>query len=109
MTVGEKAPVDGDLGTQAASGILWLAAQKWVVRISGFVTLIVLTRQVPPRDFGVVAAAMTVISMVYLLADMGFSTYLLQTDEVDQKSLSTAFWTSVVAGALLSTGLVVIA
>jgi len=109
MSVRERAAADEDLGSRAASGVLWLAAQKWAIRVSGFVTLIVLTRQVSPLEFGVVAAAMTVIPMVYLLADLGFSTYLLQTDDVDQESLSTAFWASVAAGALLSIGLVAIA
>ena len=105
----ERAAPEEHLGRRAASGVLWLAAQKWVVRVSGFATLIVLTHQVSPREFGVVAAAMTVIPMVYLLSDLGFSTYLLQTDDIDQRSLSTAFWASVAAGAALSTGLVAIA
>jgi O-antigen/teichoic acid export membrane protein len=97
------------LGKSAAAGFLWLGAQKWVVRASGFATLVVLTHQISPRDFGVVAAAMTVIPIVYLLADLGFSTYLLQTDELDQVSLSTAFWTSVAAAAVLSAGLFAVA
>jgi O-antigen/teichoic acid export membrane protein len=105
MSVEQQVPAGEQLGRQAASGVLWLAAQKWAVRVSGFATLIVLTRTVSVHDFGVVAAAMTVIPMVYLLSDLGFSTYLLQTDHIDQHSLSTAFWTSVAAGALLSGGL----
>jgi O-antigen/teichoic acid export membrane protein len=109
MSVEERAAADEEVGSRAASGVLWLTAQKWVVRASGFATLIVLTRHVSPQEFGVVAAAMTVIPMVYLLSDLGFSTYLLQTDDLDQKSLSTAFWASVAVGLLLSTGLVVIA
>jgi O-antigen/teichoic acid export membrane protein len=109
LSVGEWAVPEEQLGTRAASGILWLAAAKWVVRVSGFATLAVLTRLVSPADFGVVAAAMTVIPMVYLLSDLGFTTYLLQTDEVDQESLSTAFWASVAAGALLSAALVLVA
>lgn len=100
-------PGAGDrLGARAASGVLWLVAQKWVVRVSGFLTLVVLTRRVSPQEFGVVAAAMTVIPLVYLLADLGFSTYLLQSDDIDQLSLSTAFWASVAAGVVLSAGLV---
>ncbi|MEW1954770.1 lipopolysaccharide biosynthesis protein [Terrabacter sp. NPDC080008] len=102
-------PEDEALGRRAASGVLWLAAHKWVVRASGFVTLLVLTHQLSPREFGVVAAAMTVIPMVYLLSDLGFSTYLLQADDVDQESLSTAFWTSVGAAAALTTCLVSLA
>jgi O-antigen/teichoic acid export membrane protein len=97
--------IEENVSRRAASGVLWLAAQKWAVRASGFVTLIVLTRQVSPQAFGVVAAAMTVIPMVYLLADLGFSTYLLQADDVDQPNLSTAFWASVAAGVILSAAL----
>jgi O-antigen/teichoic acid export membrane protein len=97
------------VGKRAASGFLWQAAQKWVVRVSGFATLVVLTHEISPRDFGVVAAAMTVIPIVYLLSDLGFSTYLLQTEDVDQLSLSTAFWTSVLAAATLSAALVALA
>ena len=112
-----RSPVTGDeqvdpeegLGRRAASGVLWLTAQKWVIRASGFVTLVVLTHQVAPKDFGVVAAAMSVIPLVYFLSDLGFSTYLLQADDIDQRSLSTAFWASVAAGVLLSAGLVGIA
>jgi O-antigen/teichoic acid export membrane protein len=88
---------------------MWLAAQKWAVRASGFVTLVVLTHHVSPRDFGVVAAAMTVIPMIYLLSDVGFSTYLLQSVETDRRALSTAFWTSVAAGTVLSCALWVVA
>ena len=109
MSLEERAAPEEHLGTRAASGVLWLAAQKWVVRVSGFATLVVLTHRVSPREFGVVAAAMTVIPIVYLLSDLGFSTYLLQTDDVDQQSLSTAFWASVAAGAVLSVGLAAIA
>ncbi|WP_270886151.1 lipopolysaccharide biosynthesis protein [Pedococcus sp. 5OH_020] len=108
MSVDKLAP-ERQLGREAASGVLWLAAQKWAVRVSGFATLIVLTRHVSPREFGVVAAAMTVIPMVYLLSDLGFSTYLLQATELDRRNLSTAFWTSVAAGAVLSSGLWVLA
>src|SRR4051794_38643105 len=105
MTVHEQE----HLGKRAASGFLWLAANKWVVRVSGFATLVVLTHQISPKDFGVVAAAMTVIPIVYLLSDLGFSTYLLQTDDIDQEGLSTAFWTSVAAAAVLSAGMALVA
>lgn len=105
MSVDERPVADEQIGGRAAAGVLWLLAQKWVVRASGFLTLIILTRRVSPADFGVVAAAMTVIPVVYLLADLGFSTYLLQSDKIDQLTLSTAFWASVAAGAVLSGGL----
>ena len=104
--VQEHAETDQGLGARAASGLLWVAAQKWVVRATGLVTLAFLTRRVSPQEFGVLAAAMTVIPLVYLVADLGLSTYLLQSDEVDERTLSTAFWASAGLGALLSGALV---
>ena len=88
MSVEEPAAEPGQeeqLGTRAASGVLWLAAQKWVVRVSGLPDAgDPGPHRLSPQDFGVVAAAMTVIPLVYLLADLGFSTYLLQSDDIDR-------------------------
>jgi O-antigen/teichoic acid export membrane protein len=105
VSVEEQQLAEERLGVRAASGVLWLAAQKWVVRASGIVTLAVLARRVSPQEFGVVAAAMTVIPLVYLLSDLGFSTYLLQARDTGRTTLSTAFWTSVAAGLTLSLAL----
>jgi O-antigen/teichoic acid export membrane protein len=102
-------PPDDALGTRAASGIVWLTAAKWVVRVSGLLTLALLTRLVGTYAIGTLAAAMAIIPMIYLLADLGFTTYLLQADDVDQEQLSTAFWASAAAGAVLSVLLVVLA
>lgn len=99
----------GGLGRIAASGVLWTTAQKWIVRISGLVTIAILTRVLSPEDFGVVAAASTIIPLVYLLSDMGFTTYIVQAPDPDRRELSTAFWYSVAAAAALSAGLIAIA
>lgn len=86
----------------AARGVMWLTAQKWVVRIGGLVTMAILTRFLRPEEFGIMAAATAVAPLIYLLADMGFATYIVQADEADQLTLSSGFWFSVGAGALLS-------
>ena len=89
------------LGASAARGVLWMTAQKWMTRLGGLVTIVVLTRFLAPEDFGVVAAAMTVIPFVYLLSDMGFSAYVVQAKSADQALLSTSFWFSCVAAGVL--------
>lgn len=93
------------LGETASKAILWMTAQKWLTRLGGLATIAVLTRFLRPEDFGVVAAAMTVIPFVYLLSDLGFSTYVVQAKAADQAVLSTAFWFSCVAGGVLGGGL----
>jgi O-antigen/teichoic acid export membrane protein len=86
-----------------------MTLQRWVARLGGVVTIAVLTRFLAPEDFGVVAAAMTVTPIVTLLADMGFSTYVVQAERVDRKSLSTCFYFSTSVGLLLAAVMVVAA
>ncbi|WP_092665605.1 lipopolysaccharide biosynthesis protein [Agrococcus carbonis] len=101
------APIAGTLqppaiGGRAASGIVWMTLQKWVIRIFGFATIVLLARLLAPEDFGTVAAAGVVLPFFYLLADLGFAAYIVQVQEADQRMLSTAFWFSLTAGAVLS-------
>ena len=96
----DAAPAEG-LGRSAAAGAAWLTAQKWVVRLSGLVTISILARLVSPHDFGVVAAASAVLPFVLLLSDLGLSTYLVQAHDPDQRTLSTGFWFSLTAAFVL--------
>ncbi|MCX6502866.1 MAG: lipopolysaccharide biosynthesis protein [Microbacterium sp.] len=80
------------VGARAASGVIWTAAQKWILRVTGFATIALLTRLLSPADFGTVALAMAVLPLVYVLADMGFATYVVQAEEADRTVLDTAFW-----------------
>ena len=103
------APAEDGVGRQATSGVLWLTAQKWAIRLLGFVTIAVLTRLLSPEDFGTVAAASTILPFFYLLSDLGFAAYIVQVTKADQRMLSTAFWFSLSAGVVLCGALVAIA
>lgn len=90
------------LGSRAASGVAWLTAQTWVAKIGGFVTVVILARLLTPADFGLVAVATTIVSFVYLIADLGFGTYLMQVDQLTPRLASTAFWYSAASGVALA-------
>lgn len=111
MTMTDGTPAREDLeqsiGHRAASGVLWITAQKWIVRIAGLITIAILTRFLSPEDFGVVAAATTVLPFFYLISDLGFATYIVQADDPDRRTLSTGFWFSVSAGLVLTAALIV--
>lgn len=97
---------DSPLADRTVSGVAWSFAQKWAVRITGFITVAILARMLTPADFGTVAVALAVLPLTYLLADMGFSTYIVQSQSATPKMLSTAFWFSAAAGAVLCGALV---
>jgi O-antigen/teichoic acid export membrane protein len=94
--------VDPDLPTSltrhTAGAALWTFAQKWGIRVFTVFTLALLTRELGPDAFGVVAAALVFLPILNLLVDLGFSTYVVQADRVDQRMLSTAFWFSTASG-----------
>lgn len=98
----------GEVSRQAFSGVVWLTTQKWVVRILSLVTIAVLTRFLSPEEFGLVAAASTVLPFFYLLADLGFAAYIVQAEKVDQRLLSTGFWFSILASVVLAGTLILI-
>jgi len=107
MTYSDEQPIE--VSSRAASGVVWLTAQKWTIRLLGFVTIAVLTRLLSPDDFGTVAAASTVLPFFFLLADLGFAAYIVQVDKSDQRMLSTAFWFSLGAGLILCATLLLLA
>lgn len=86
---------------QAARGVMWMTAQKWVARLGGLVTITILTRLLAPEDFGLIAIAWTIVTLTYVLADMGLATYIIQAEKVTRDNLSTAFWVSLIVGAAL--------
>lgn len=91
----------GGYAGRAATGVAWMTAQKWCGRLLGLVTIALLARLLDPADFGLVAIAMSVVAFVYLLADLGFTAYLVQAEAPTSESFSTAFWFSAAAGGVL--------
>lgn len=107
--VTEDSAASANLGQRALTGVIWTAVQKWATRITGFITIAVLTRTLAPADFGTVAVVTAILPIAYLLADMGFSIYVVQAPDVRSRTLSTAFWFSALAGIGLTGGLIILA
>lgn len=92
----------GPLAQRTGTNVLWMAAQKGLTRVGGLITIIVLTRMLSPEDFGVAAAASSLMPLIFVLSDAGFSSYIIQARRVTQRMLSTAFWFCLIAGFCLA-------
>jgi O-antigen/teichoic acid export membrane protein len=90
------------LRSQAVTGVMWTALQKWSVRLSTFVAFLLLGRLLAPADFGVVALAMSFIVLLTVLADAGFATYLVQAQDLTEDAKNTAFYIATAAGVVLA-------
>lgn len=104
----EHAP-QPSLAERTSHSILWMTMQRWITRLGALATLMVLTRILAPEDFGLAGAATTLIPVLYVIADVGFSTYIVQAPEVSRRTLDTAFWFSLVCGAVLAAAVAVAA
>lgn len=89
------------VSSQAAKGVMWMTAQTWFARAGGLVTVAILTRLLAPEDFGLLAIATTLLTLTYVLSDLGLSTYVVQAAQMDRRSLSTAFWVSLMGGVII--------
>lgn len=93
------------LRDHAARGAAWSLIAQWSMRLSGLVTFVILARLLAPEDFGAIALASALVLALSWLADFGFSAYLVQADDPDQRLFSTAFWFSLAGGLVLAVGL----
>ena len=66
------------LRAATASGVAWSALQTWTVRATAAGAFIVISRQLQPTEFGLVALAMSVIGVLTLLSDSGLATFIVR-------------------------------
>ncbi|WP_432561337.1 lipopolysaccharide biosynthesis protein [Kineococcus sp. SYSU DK003] len=90
------------LRQRAAAGVIWSAVQMWLVRATTAGAFIIISRQLQPAEFGLVALAMSVIAVLQLLSDSGMATYLIRTQDLTERHRSTAFWTTTALAVLLA-------
>ena len=92
------------LRKKAASGIAWSIVQKWGRAFFSTASFLVLARLLTPEAFGLVALASTFTAFVEIFLDQGIGAAIVQRDDLEREHLDTAFWTTILTGALLTAG-----
>jgi lipopolysaccharide exporter len=65
---------------------------RWVDRLIGLISTIILARLLAPEDFGIVAMAMLVVGLIDVMLDFGVNITLVQNSEASQEDYDAA-WT----------------
>lgn len=97
------------LGKEMRRGFSWNLAGALTVNGMRILVLIVLGRALSSADFGIVAAAVSVNTIVYSIRDIGIGPALIQRKQLDKGHLTTAFAVSMYLGILISAGLFIAA
>jgi O-antigen/teichoic acid export membrane protein len=99
-------PAGNGLRAATVKGTAWSYASFITIRVPALVTTIVLTRLVAPRDFGVIALGLVILTYLDALNEFGISSAVIYSSDDGDVELSVAFWLSMAAGvaaALLMT------
>lgn len=73
-------------------GAFWTVGSRWVIKGVGFLNTVIMARLLMPEDYGVVAMAMLLVSLIQALMDFGAANALLRKDKVSQDEVDSA-WT----------------
>lgn len=98
----QQAPGELGLRSLVVRGVGWKITSQVSLQSIAFVTTLVLVRLLTPTDFGLAAMALVFVSLAFLIADLGLSSALIQRPTLTEEDRSTAFWTSVALGLVLT-------
>jgi len=84
--------IDGDLSHKVTKGALWVTVSGICSRGLGIISSIILARLLLPSDYGLLAIATAIVSMMQGLTTTGFGSALIQKQEKPEEFLNTA-WT----------------
>jgi PST family polysaccharide transporter len=83
---------------QIRTASLWSLLSEAAVRIVTPLVFLILARLLTPADFGLVAAAMIVVSLAQLIGDAGMSRALVQSTGETVATANTVFWMNLALG-----------
>lgn len=83
------------------SNLIWRFLERSGAQLVSFVVSIILARILLPAEYGIVAIATVVITVMNVFVDNGLGNALIQKKECDDKDYSTALWANVLLCSLL--------
>lgn len=96
-------PPQAGVGKRVAIGAAWFIAMRWIVRLIGLVSTIVLARILVPDDFGLVAIATSYIALLDAFSDLGTRTALVRHDTLEPRFMDTVFTVQAIRGIAIGT------
>ena len=83
------------------SNLIWRFLERSGAQLVSFVVSIILARILLPEEYGIVAIATVVITIMNVFVDNGIGNALIQKKECDDADYSTALWANVIVCAIL--------
>lgn len=87
--------------SKLAHGVVWVGSARLLINLIGLASTLLLARFLVPADFGLVAIAMTFVTIVGSVTELSLGSALVQHDDPSDTHYDTAFTLSVARSFLL--------
>ncbi len=102
-------PASSDRARRFEKGARWIYAYRWLDRLLGLISIVVLARILVPEDFGLVAIAASYMAVLEGLSDFDVNKALIQIRDEDRDLYDCAWTLSLLRGVITSGLMLVIA
>ncbi|HVO90198.1 MAG TPA: oligosaccharide flippase family protein [Casimicrobiaceae bacterium] len=92
----------GALGTALVKGTLWSVSLRWVVKVLGIFSTLVLARLLAPDDYGVMAMAMLFVSFIDTFFSVSSEAVLLRDPNASRELIDSAWTLKVLQSAAVA-------
>ncbi|MBD1427743.1 MOP flippase family protein [Sphingobacterium arenae] len=86
---------------KAVSGVKWTTASSLYVSITQVLQIIILSKILSPKDFGLMAILVFLINFSNIFIDLGLANAVIYKKEVSRIQLSTLFYTNILVGVFI--------
>ena len=90
-------------------GALWMIAMRWLMRIIGLISTIILARLLTPADFGIVALALIVVGLLEILSWTAVDLALIREQDPTREHYDTAWTIQIIQGIVIAYALIYLA
>src|SRR5690625_5254461 len=90
------------LTSSTLSGLFWMLSGKGVQAILQFVVLVVLSRLLTPSDFGIINAAIVVISLTTVFSMVGVGPVIIQRPNLTNNHIRTGFTITLILSVIFT-------
>ncbi|WP_083460374.1 lipopolysaccharide biosynthesis protein [Jiangella muralis] len=89
-------------GKKVGHGLKWTMVGEWLGYVLQIITIAILSRQLTPEIFGVMAMALTLTVIVDQLRSLGLSQAVIQREDLTWPQVNALFWINAAFGVLLA-------
>jgi O-antigen/teichoic acid export membrane protein len=86
------------LRISAVHGVKWTGTSTIYTSVLIYVRLAILAHLLSPKDFGLLAMVMVIVTVGQSFGDMGLSSAIIWKQDITSEQLSTLYWLIVIAG-----------